>query len=78
MKEGVELIIMNAKMARMLMNVSVFLWWNALWRCGFFAAKRTSSGNMATVLLAPDKIWREHLCSEYFLALRINLRRKQY
>ena len=51
MNEGEELIIMNAMTVRMLMNVCVFYGGR---RCGgvaFFAAKRTSSGNMATVAL---------------------------
>lgn len=51
MNEGVELIIMNDLMATMLMDDCVFYGGR---RCGgvaFFAAKRTSSGNMATVAL---------------------------
>ena len=51
MNEGRQLIIMNAMMATMLMDVCVFYGGR---RCGgvaFFAAKRTSSGNMATVAL---------------------------
>ncbi len=51
MNEGVQLIIMNAVTATMLMDVCVFYGGR---RCGgvaFFAAKRTSSGNMATVAL---------------------------
>ena len=53
MNEGVELIIMNAVTATMRMDVCVFMVEGvvAAWQRGspsvaFFAAKRTSTGNM--------------------------------
>ena len=55
MNEGEELIIMNTATATMLVDVCVFYGGR---RCGgvaFFAAKRTSSGNMATVALQTSR-----------------------
>ena len=66
MNEGVELIIMNAVMATMLMDVCVFY---GVRRCGGVAFSPPKGHLLAIwqqwrykpedVLLAPDEIWRE-------------------
>ena len=85
MNEGEELIIMNTATAMMLVDVCVFYGGR---RCGGVAFLPPKGHLLAMwrqwrykpedVLLAPDEIRREHLCGEYFLALRINLHRNKY